>query len=318
MNIELIGKQLADLQSIVGEWETGAEISALDREVALDKIKALYDELRFADKTIFGTLSAQTQPEEEPEEPEIEVELTYYEGDEEEEEEQEEQEEQEEEPIISISLDDIIIVDEPQTPEQEEQQEETPQEKESPIPPTATSSSLFDLDSIPTRPKSRRSAILSLYSDGVPPQTPPAPQPAVEEVVEMTIKEEEQKEEEEYTIEEMFVDDEPEVTAEEQTPPTIAETLSSPTPTIADMFVAESTSLSESTPPSSSINDHYIMAQELFGGDMKACEKMLSQLDNFDDFDDSMIYIVENYNWNPDCEAAKLVVKLLESKYPLN
>ncbi len=63
------------------------------------------------------------------------------------------------------------------------------------------------------------------------------------------------------------------------------------------------------------INDRYLIAQELFGGDMEACGDMLLNLNMMENFDDSMIYIVENFNWDPEAEATKLILSLLERKF---
>lgn len=63
------------------------------------------------------------------------------------------------------------------------------------------------------------------------------------------------------------------------------------------------------------INDRYLIAQELFGGDMEACGDMLLNFNMMDNFDDCMIYIVENFNWDPETEATKLILSLLERKF---
>ena len=47
------------------------------------------------------------------------------------------------------------------------------------------------------------------------------------------------------------------------------------------------------------------------------CEKMSmveNTLNEFDDLDECMIFIVENFRWNPDSEGAKLLVSLIERK----
>jgi hypothetical protein len=61
-------------------------------------------------------------------------------------------------------------------------------------------------------------------------------------------------------------------------------------------------------------NDLYLLARDLFGGDMEACEHTIKQLDRFDDLDECMIYITEHYNWNPNSAGTKLLVDLIERK----
>lgn len=318
MNTDLIRRQLSELNSLVESWSNESEVSAIERDVALDKVKSLYEELRFADRAILSTPPLPPQIEEEPE---IEVELTYYEGEDEEEieeqiiEEQEPEEETEEpeETIITIELDleDISIIpdDEPATPEPTSQRQES------------VENALFDIETIPIRPKSRRSAILSLYSDDTPATTPTSKDSQQLEIVEELHIEDDTQSVAEPAPEkqEALPIIETEEKREESIPTTLGETLTSDTPTIADKFAsqAEGVTLSESQ-ASSSLNDRYIIAQELFGGDMEACEEMLSTIDGMDNFDDCMIYIVENYDWNPDDEATKLVLKFLELKFPLN
>ena len=56
------------------------------------------------------------------------------------------------------------------------------------------------------------------------------------------------------------------------------------------------------------------MIRDLFGGDADRYEATIDTLDEFEDLDECMIYIVENFRWNPDSEAAKLIVSLLERK----
>ncbi len=310
MNIELIRKQLTELERLTKEWELGDEISIIERDIALDKVKSLYEELRFADNTILSTESLNVEDQE----AEIEVELTYYEGEDEdvqetsnldtqEEEQQQEVESQEQESMISINLDDILILDEDEildTP--------TPREEAKPV----AENSLFDMDTIPITPKSRRSAILSLYSDSVSSQTPSSDSSAPRIIAEEDLIIEEIDEDK---IIDNIIEEEVEVNT---TPQTIAETMTPATQTIADMYIADSATLSDSATPCSSINDRYIIAQKLFGGDTEACDEMLTKLETFDNFDDCMIYIVENYEWDPDCEAVKLVIKFLETKYPFN
>jgi len=61
-------------------------------------------------------------------------------------------------------------------------------------------------------------------------------------------------------------------------------------------------------------NDRFLLARDLFGGDMAACERTIDRLNAFDDLTECMIYIAENFDWNPHSEGAKLLVELIERK----
>jgi hypothetical protein len=62
------------------------------------------------------------------------------------------------------------------------------------------------------------------------------------------------------------------------------------------------------------INDKFLMIKDLFGGNAAQYEATIDTLNEFDDLDDCMIYIAENFSWNPDSEGAKLLVSLIERK----
>ncbi|MBQ2364175.1 MAG: hypothetical protein II288_01265, partial [Alistipes sp.] len=62
------------------------------------------------------------------------------------------------------------------------------------------------------------------------------------------------------------------------------------------------------------INDKFLMVKDLFNGDIERYEDTIDTLNEFDDLDECMIYIVENFSWNPDSAGAKLLVSLIERK----
>ena len=63
------------------------------------------------------------------------------------------------------------------------------------------------------------------------------------------------------------------------------------------------------------INDKFLMIRDLFGGDATAYEAAIGTLNGFDDFDECMIYIAENYAWNANSDGAKFLMELLERKF---
>ena len=62
------------------------------------------------------------------------------------------------------------------------------------------------------------------------------------------------------------------------------------------------------------LNDKFLMIRDLFGGDVNLYEDTITHLDQFEDLDECLIFIVENFRWNPDSEGAKLLVSLIERK----
>lgn len=62
------------------------------------------------------------------------------------------------------------------------------------------------------------------------------------------------------------------------------------------------------------INDRFLLIRDLFAGNADACDRTISQLDGFKDLDDALLYIHDNYSWNPDSDGAKLLVDLLTRK----
>lgn len=63
------------------------------------------------------------------------------------------------------------------------------------------------------------------------------------------------------------------------------------------------------------INDRFLLIRDLFGGSSEEYERVMAQLNCFDNLDDCMIYIAENFDWNPNSDGAKLIMELLERKY---
>lgn len=63
------------------------------------------------------------------------------------------------------------------------------------------------------------------------------------------------------------------------------------------------------------INDKFLMIRDLFGGDAASYEAAIGALNDFDDFDECMIHIAENYTWNANSDGAKFLMELLERKF---
>ena len=91
---------------------------------------------------------------------------------------------------------------------------------------------------------------------------------------------------------------------------TLADTLTRPAPLAEQITHRATTSLRDAI----GINDKFLLIRDLFAGDDAEYEKAIDELDSFDNLDDCMIYIVENYAWNPNSEGAKFIMQLLERK----
>lgn len=63
------------------------------------------------------------------------------------------------------------------------------------------------------------------------------------------------------------------------------------------------------------VNDRFLLIRDLFDGDSDAYSRTVAKLDGFDNLNDCMLHIVENYDWNPHSEGAKLLISLIERKY---
>ena len=192
------------------------------------------------------------------------------------------------------------VKEEPKTEVEEEPKVEVKEEPKE----ERVLSGLFDLEDIPVKAKSGR-RMISLYGDGVPreinpkPQTPepePTPAPKPEPIVVEAPKEQQEVEQ----------------------PKRIGDILGSKT-TLADQMIkddAPTTPFNRITDirKAMGLNDRFLMIRDLFAGDAERFEATIDTINEFDDLDECMIYIVENFKWNPDSEGAKLLVSLIERK----
>lgn len=170
---------------------------------------------------------------------------------------------------------------------------------------------LFDLDDIPVRSKSSRKMI-SLYND-VPQRESSA------HVVEETPQPEEVEKAFEPVVEPKFEQHAVAPMVAEEQPKRIGDVLAGTVTTLADTMAgddAPTTPFNRITDLRKAIglNDKFLMIRDLFAGDALRYENTIDTLNEFDDLDECMIYIVENFRWNPDSEGAKLLVSLLERK----
>ena len=176
--------------------------------------------------------------------------------------------------------------------------------------------SLFGAEEIQRKPRSKHQRMMAIYGD---------PQPKQEKVVDISKIFEMDDEEFELTstpvhrtesVAPSIVND---LSANKTTladtiapaTTTLADTIVAPAPLAEEITMARTTSLRKAI----GLNDKFLMTRDLFDGDSEAFEEAISALDECETFDDCMIHIVENYEWNPDSEGAKFIMQLLERKH---
>lgn len=62
------------------------------------------------------------------------------------------------------------------------------------------------------------------------------------------------------------------------------------------------------------INDKFLMIRDMFDDDAAAYEAAMQTFESFHDLDDAMVYIYENFNWDPNCAGVTMLVDLLTRK----
>lgn len=104
--------------------------------------------------------------------------------------------------------------------------------------------------------------------------------------------------------------------------PVLGEVLGSDVHTLADTIAAPKDMASEivrkeritDLKQAIGINDKFLLLRDLFGGDTERYERTIDRLNEFDDLDDCIIYISENYDWNPSSDGVRFLMELLERK----
>ncbi len=100
----------------------------------------------------------------------------------------------------------------------------------------------------------------------------------------------------------------------------LGDVLATEQPTLADnlaeqvMDVATASSANLSLRQAIAINDKFILMRDLFAGSNDYYEMAIEKLDSFDNLDEAMLYIYDNFHWNPNSEGARLLMELLARK----
>lgn len=143
----------------------------------------------------------------------------------------------------------------------------------------------------------------------------------VEELVEEEILEEKVAEEtiDEEPVEEENPAEQPTIEQSTEEPIVLGEAIR-PQQTLGDQLAARQT-VNDLRPRVTDLrravglNDKFLLIRDLFGGNGSLYEITIRKLNEFDNFDDCMIYIAEHFAWNPNSDGAKLMLELLERKF---
>ena len=394
MDLKTIQGELRQLSALVEGWAQTDGIPALERDLALEKLRSLYDKVRFGavepdvvitdaedvavvaeaidlgDVLSLDPSAGEDEPvseaaEEEPAEevaeeviPEPAIPEPVAES------EPAESESAEPEPVVEPASVEPAPVAEPvaepveepapePVPVSEPEPEPEPIAESKPEKPSYVAPTLFGLEEETIRHRNKQRVIMSLYDTAA--ETParpelapePAPKPAETPApvpVEIPALEPEAEEpaavpEEPAEIPETREtsaapqsaaeeDDEPgfeEITLEAAAPAgvVLGDVINHDVQTLADTLAAprdRASELRRSEPVTDlrkaiGINDKFLLIRDLFGGDGEAYERAIGTLNDCADFDDCMIYIAENYAWNPNSDGVKLLMELLERKF---
>ena len=182
-----------------------------------------------------------------------------------------------------------------------------------------TEPSLFGDDDQWTRPTHSRRRLISLYRDEAPQEPKPRHRRKSADV-EVEPKSEAAPETpvvEKAPITPTEPTPIPTVEATEPTKVVLADTISTPQ-TIADT-IQQQPSIGQSGAVNSlrgaiSVGDRFMLIRELFGGDEAKYESTIDLLESYDNLDDCIIYIAENFTWRASSDGAKLIMDLLQRK----
>ncbi len=325
MALKRVDERLSRLSTLVEKWNNSGNVPRIERDMALEELRRIYDEL-----LDYTPQQAET-PVVEAEAPAVE------EPEAEADEEIEHSEEHEAEEVVEVvapavaaavvtahedvgdAFDDALDIDAllglsgEDSIEEAEANTEAEAKPEESAPERPIGGGLFDIDDIPVRTKSGRKMI-SLYDAPIKTAEPAKESASVpaEEVV---------------VVEKVEVEPAPApapqpapapTPREEEAPQRLGDVIAKNVTTLADKMAEEQPTAAYNRitdiRKAIGLNDKFLMIRDLFGGDANLYEDTINHLNEYDDLDECMIFIVENFRWNPDSEGAKLLVSLLERK----
>ncbi|MBO7186646.1 MAG: hypothetical protein J6V59_07115 [Alistipes sp.] len=332
MGLNKIEDRLSRIKSIVDDWRDTNSISRLERDLVLEELRRLYDAFLNVDEGESSSDDAAVESVEtfQPVVPIVDVvrdvvddfddalDIDALLGLTDDDASLPAVEEVVAEPleVADSATDDIIVEAVPaedgaaasavETAVDVEPQERVNEEQRA---ETTPGGGLFDLDDIPVASKSSR-RMISLYNDAPKRDVVKVQEPVKATPVEVA-----------PAVKEEVVATAPVAQGVDaaEPPRRIGDVLAGTVVTLADKMAgddAPTTAFNRIADLRKAIglNDKFLMIRDLFGGDAARYEDTIDTLNEFDDLDECMIYIVENFRWNPDSEGAKLLVSLLERK----
>lgn len=277
MDCKMLSRDLAAVNRIMDSWLNGTPVSAMDKDIALEKLRRIYEEVgsagcgEFATEEVSGRVETFAHTEQE-----TVVEPTPV-----------------PEPASiadpgELSTDNIIAEIDAATQSADED---------------AACESVADAG----RAKIDRRALLSLYDDPYEAATPVI-DPVVDPVRERGGE-----------IKPAPV---PVASIPKEPVKVWGEVNGNGSRTIADTYACDvhdvaselSGSCVESLRRAIGVNDRFRMVRDMFDSDTEAYERAIERFERFTDLDDAMVYMYENFSWNPDDESVKMLVDLLTRK----
>ncbi len=309
MELKKIEDRLSRLSTLVEGWRRVERVPRIERDMALEELRRVYDEILGSDTADVAIIAEESTAEEGSAEPEEEASES-------------ERETTESVADVGDAFDDALDIDallgldasddEPKpepivAPAPEPAPMSEPKPAPAPVPAPKKGGGLFDIDDIPVRTKSSRKMIALYNTPSTPIESKPEPR--------VQYNEPEAVEEAPAPV----VTAAPtEVTPVEQ-PKRVADVLGGSVTVLGDAMAGDDTPTTpfnriDDIRKAIGLNDKFLMIRDLFGGDEQKYEDTIDTLNEFEDLDECMIYIVENFRWNPDSEGAKLLVSLIERK----
>ncbi len=287
MGVKNIEKRVVRLSALVDGWKKGGSVPHIERDIALEELRRLYDAILNIESNANDKPSSAEQDDDADAEQQGVVVAAAAENT--------AAEKQQHDPIAefddALDIDALLGLSEEEKPKPEPKVvvEPEPQPEHKP----AKGGGLFDIEDIPVRQKSSRKMI-TLYNTPASQESKPKSEVAAK-------------------VEPQLIE------AKQEDAPKVANVQADMPKEVGVAAVANNVT----TPPMAKIsdlrsaiglNDKFIMLRDLFASDEQQYNTTIDALNSFNDLDDCMIYIVENFAWNPDSEGAKLIVSLIERK----
>lgn len=330
MELKKIVDSLAHLSSLVDGWTASKSIPAIERDLALEELRRIYEELlqcsgdtALADSVgeMLSALPAREAVEEFDDILDIDALLGLN----------DEEPMPAPEPIIEPEPEPAPLPDPDPAPESVPELGPAPEPTpivEEPAKPQPFGGGLFDIDDIPIRTKRGRK-IISLYSSPITQPAPavePAPEPTPMPEPAPTVEPAPERQPAPRPITPQPAPTpaptpapapQPAMSKEPQV--RLGDVLGGSVTVLADKMVKDDAPTPafnkiDNLRSAIGLNDRFLMIRDLFNGDASKYEDTIETLNEFDDLDECMIYIVENFTWNPDSEGARLLVSLIERK----